>query len=92
MRAFQNLDRTLKADKKSSPPIWPTVTIEQKTVDAIQGELEKLTPVLRNDLFLPNVEYEVEWTVPILPEPLSFVQLKRHENRADPYSRWAVRH
>ncbi|HST05738.1 MAG TPA: hypothetical protein VLQ48_13515, partial [Chloroflexia bacterium] len=84
VRAFQNLERTLKVDKKSDAPIWPTVTIEQKTVDAIQGELEKLTPVLRNESFLPNVEYEVEWTVPILPEPLSFVQLKRHENRADP--------
>ena len=83
VRAFQNLERTLRGDKTPAS-LWPTVTIEQEDVDRIQAALEELVPVLRNESLLPNVEYEVEWTVPILPEPLGFMQLKRHENRADP--------
>jgi hypothetical protein len=43
-----------------------------------------LVPALRNESLLPDVEYEVVWTIPVLPEPLSFMQLRRRENRADP--------
>jgi hypothetical protein len=84
VRAFQNLEDTLRQGDKRSNSLWPMLELEQEDVDRIQRELEKLVPVLRNESLLPNVEYEVEWTVPILPEPLGFVQLKRHESRADP--------
>jgi hypothetical protein len=83
VRAFQNLERNLRQDRAVSA-LWPTVEIEQEDIDRIQSDIEKLVPVLRNESLLPNLEYEVEWTVPILPEPLGFMQLKRHENRADP--------
>jgi hypothetical protein len=83
VRAFQSLERNMRQDGSVSA-LWPTVEIEQADVDRIQAELDKLVPVLRNESLLPNLEYEVEWSVPILPEPLGFMQLKRHENRADP--------
>ena len=98
VQAFENLESALargrSADKESGEsgeskreetiPIWPSVEITQEDVDEIGREISKLVPALRNESLLPDVEYEVEWTVPVLPEPLSFMQLRRRENRADP--------
>jgi hypothetical protein len=33
---------------------------------------------------LPDVEYQAEYNLPIIPEPLGFISLKRTEQRADP--------
>ena len=30
------------------------------------------------------MEYEAEYSIPIIPEPLGFISLKRQEQRADP--------
>lgn len=79
VQAFQNLERQL--DKGH---IWPCVEITQEDVDYIQGEIRKLVPSLRNEALLPDVEYAVEYNVPILPEPLGFMKLTRNESRADP--------
>lgn len=79
VQAFQNLEKHL-----GKGPIWPTVEITQEDVDYIQEELRRLVPALRNESFLPDVEYEVEYNVPVLPEPLGFLKLTRRENRADP--------
>jgi hypothetical protein len=80
VEAFRNLERQLGKGE----PIWPSVEITQEEVDEIGKELRRLVPSLRNESFLPDVEYSVEYNVPILPEPLSFVRLSRNENRADP--------
>ncbi|MDQ6694577.1 MAG: hypothetical protein M3014_09190 [Chloroflexota bacterium] len=79
VKAFQNLEGRLEGG-----PIWPTVEITQDDVDKIGKELRKLVPALRSECLLPDLEYEVEYTVPVMPEPLGFVQLSRNDNRADP--------
>ena len=53
-------------------------------MDTIQQEIRKLLPALRNEAHLPKLEYEVNYNVPVLPEPLAMLQLTRRENRADP--------
>lgn len=79
VQAFQSLEKHL-----GKGPIWPTAEISQEDFDYIQGELRRLVPALRNESLLPDVEYEVEYNVPVLPEPLGFLRLTRRENRADP--------
>jgi len=79
VQAFQSLEKQL-----GKGPIWPTAEISQEDYDYIQGELRRLVPALRNESMLPDVEYEVEYSVPVLPEPLGFLRLTRRENRADP--------
>lgn len=87
VQAFSNLERALaqnKPEEKQIGHIWPTVELTQADIDDIGKSLRDLVPTLRNESLLPDVEYEVEWSVPILPEPLSFMRLTRRENRADP--------
>ncbi|MEO5953152.1 MAG: hypothetical protein ABIQ44_11860 [Chloroflexia bacterium] len=87
VQAFTNLERALtdsKPEVKQIDPIWPTVELTQADIDDIGKSLRQLVPTLRNESLLPDVEYEVEWSVPILPEPLGFMRLTRRENRADP--------
>lgn len=79
VQAFRNLEGQL-----GKGPIWPASEITQADMEKIQEDLNKLVPTLRNEAFLPDMEYEVEYTVPVLPEPLGFVQLTRNDNRADP--------
>jgi hypothetical protein len=79
VQAFQNLEKQL-----GKGTVWPTVEITEEDKDKIQTEIERLVPALRNESFLPDVEYEVEYNVPVLPEPLGFFKLTRRENRADP--------
>lgn len=78
-QAFCNLEQQL-----GKGPVWPTVEISEDDVKEIGGQLRRVVPALRNGSLLPDVEYEVEYNVPILPEPLGFLKLTRHENRADP--------
>lgn len=79
VKAFQNLEGRL-----GGGPIWPTVEVSQEDVDRIGKQLQKLVPALRSECLLPDLEYEVEYTVSVMPEPLGFVQLSRNDNRADP--------
>lgn len=79
VQAFQNLGKHL-----GQGPIWPTIEITHEDVDYVQGELRCLVPALRNEALLPDVEYAVEYNVPVLPEPLGFMKLTRKESRADP--------
>lgn len=79
-QAFRNLERQLG----SKQPLWPSQEITQEEVDEIGRKIRELVPTLRNESLLPNTTYEVEYNVPILPEPLGMVRLTRRENRADP--------
>jgi hypothetical protein len=78
-QAFQNLEAQL-----GKGPIWPRVTLTAAERDEIAHRLRDIVPALRNESYLPDVEYEAKWNVPVLPEPLGFVQLERSDNRADP--------
>ncbi len=87
VQAFQNLGSQLNADAgrgEDSHSIWPTVEITPEDVAEIEGELRKLVPSLRDEALLPRLEFQVEYNVPVIPEPLAFLRLTRKENRADP--------
>jgi hypothetical protein len=79
-QAFRHLEQHLESKK----PLWPTGEITQEDVDEIGRKIRDLIPTLRNESLLPHTNYEVEYNVPILPEPLGMVRLTRRENRADP--------
>ena len=72
------------AERLGGGPVWPSLQLSREEIDAIGDSLLELVPALRNEALLPDLEYEIEYSVPILPEPLAFVQLKRREPRADP--------
>jgi hypothetical protein len=77
--AFHNL-----AGRLSSEPLWPTIRLTADDVAKVGAALRRVVPALRNEALLPDLEYEVEYSVPVLPEPLAFLQLRRSERRADP--------
>jgi hypothetical protein len=77
--AFENLE-----DQLGKGPIWPVAVLSADEVAEIQEQIRTLVPALRDEAFLPDVEYQVEYNVPILPEPLGMLRLTRRENRADP--------
>jgi|GEM_PF-802332 len=78
VKAFQNLEQALKT------PLWPRVILTEKALELLQQQLTALTPSLREDMLLPDLEYQVEYKFPIIPEPLGFLSLARQESRADP--------
>ncbi len=75
----RNLERTL-----GSGPLWPTVELSEKEIGALEQEASALCPIIRDEAHLPDLEYQVEHRVPIIPEPLGFIALSRSERRADP--------
>ncbi len=75
--------RTLAAQLEKGP-IWPTCNLTRGNVAYIRTKLREIVPYLRNEAFLPDVEYRAEYNLPIIPEPLGFVSLRRTEQRADP--------
>lgn len=74
-----NLERHLK-----SPPLWPLVEITTEDLETLTREGSELCPILRNEAYLPDMEYSVQHQLPIIPEPLAFISLSREEQRADP--------
>ena len=78
--AFKNLEAQLG----NKGTLWPTVQIGEDDVQEIGRDLTRLAPALRNEALLPDLEYAVEYNVPVLPEPLGFIKLTRSDNRADP--------
>jgi hypothetical protein len=67
-----------------SGPLWPTVTLSEEDIATLKREASELCPALRNEAHLPDMEYQAEHRLPIIPEPLAFVSLSRQERRADP--------
>lgn len=74
-----NLARHLGAE-----PLWPVVALSPGDLERLTQEGTELCPVLRDEAHLPDVEYQAEHRLPIIPEPLAFVSLSRQERRADP--------
>jgi hypothetical protein len=74
-----NLEKHLKAG-----PLWPMVELTDQDLKTLTREAAKLCPLVRDENHLPDLEYEVQHQLPIIPEPLAFVSLSRQEQRADP--------
>jgi hypothetical protein len=66
--------------------LWPAIELTADDVATLANEARELCPILRNEAFLPDLEYEAEHRLPIIPEPLAFVTLSRSERRADPHA------
>ena len=64
--------------------LWPAVELTDADMETLKQEASQLCPILRNEAHLPDMEYSVEHTLPIIPEPLAFISLSRQEQRADP--------
>ncbi len=80
MVAFaQNLRRAFDLEE-----LWPRVSLDAETCDAIAAQLRAVTPSVRAEAFLPDLEYTAEHKLPIIPEPLGIASLSRSERRADP--------
>jgi hypothetical protein len=75
--------RTL-AEQLGHGPIWPTQELTVDDVEQLRHAVREVVPALRDEAFLPDVEYQAEYSIPIIPEPLGFISLKRQEQRADP--------
>jgi hypothetical protein len=75
----RNLERQLKTE-----PLWPLVELTEQDLATLAREGAELCPILRNETHLPDLEYEAQHTLPIIPEPLALVSLSRQEQRADP--------
>lgn len=65
-------------------PLWPHVELTPDDIETLKDEGSELCPILRSEALLPDLEYEAEHRLPIIPEPLGFIALSRQERRADP--------
>ncbi len=80
VEAFRRLARKLGEDGQ----FWPSIVLHDTDVQFVTERMREVIPTLRDECFLPDVEYSAEYRVPIIPEPLGFISLSRNESRADP--------
>jgi hypothetical protein len=50
----------------------------------LETRLGEVCGAVREEAFLPQLEYEGEHKIPIIPEPLGILSLGRSERRVDP--------
>lgn len=81
-----NADALRALGSKLGSRIWPTATLSDAARDALERDLATLAPALREEAFLPDWEFEGEHKLPIIPEPLGIISLRRSERRVDPLS------
>ena len=79
VRAFGRLAQVLE-----TTPLWPTAIIDHDGVARLRAVLSEATPHLREAALMRDVDYAAEFSIPLVPEPLAFVQIHRSESRADP--------
>ena len=76
----------LAIGRKLEIETWPTIRLTEEQRQRLEAELSQLCPALRNEAFLPDWEFEGEHKLPIIPEPLGIISLKRSERRVDALS------
>ena len=79
VRAFDRLAGALQTD-----PLWPTAEIDAAGVARLRAVLAEAVPHLRETSLMPDIDYAADFSIPLVPEPLAFVQIHRTESRADP--------
>lgn len=75
----QNLRRAFDLEE-----LWPRVSLDREACGTLAARLREVTPSVRAEAFLPDLEYTAEHKLPIIPEPLGIASLSRSEHRADP--------
>ncbi|HZP43879.1 MAG TPA: hypothetical protein VFD84_20530 [Candidatus Binatia bacterium] len=78
VRAFQRLGEAL------GRTLWPVVRLDEAGVAHLRGVIREAAAELREDMLLPDIEYSAEFTIPIIPEPLALMQVRREQKHADP--------
>ncbi|HXU73688.1 MAG TPA: hypothetical protein VN947_30425 [Polyangia bacterium] len=65
---------------------WPTLQLSAAQCAELERRFAVLCPTLREEAFLPRWEFQGEHKLPIIPEPLGIISLKRSERRVDALS------
>jgi hypothetical protein len=86
VRALEALGRARGAEA----PVWPRWTLTEAQIAELERRLSAICSAVREEAFLPRVEYEGEHKIPIIPEPLGILSLKRRERRVDPLSSMGI--
>jgi hypothetical protein len=79
VRAFDRLSGAI-----GKGPLWPTARLDAGGLERLRKVLAEALPHLRETVLMPDVDYSAEFSIPLVPEPLAFVQIRRRESRADP--------
>lgn len=79
VHAFDRLAQVLQTD-----PLWPVARIDAEGVARLRAVVAEAIPHLRETVLMPDIDYAAEFAIPLVPEPLAFVQITRRESRADP--------
>jgi hypothetical protein len=72
------------AEALEKGPLWPTTVIDDEGAARLRAVLAEATPHLREAALMRDIDYAAEFSIPLVPEPLAFVQIHRSESRADP--------
>jgi hypothetical protein len=67
-------------------PIWPSLTLTPDQCAAVEHRMSEICGAVREEALLPQLEFEGEHKIPIVPEPLGILSLSRREKRVDPLS------
>jgi len=65
-------------------PLWPTAVVDDEGMAHLRAVFAEATPHLREAALMRDIDYAAEFSIPLVPEPLAFVQIHRSESRADP--------
>jgi hypothetical protein len=65
-------------------PLWPTAVVDDEGMARLRAVFDEATPHLREAALMRDIDYAAEFSIPLVPEPLAFVQIHRSESRADP--------
>ncbi|HZM49577.1 MAG TPA: hypothetical protein VFE68_03765 [Vicinamibacteria bacterium] len=65
-------------------PLWPTAVVDDEGMARLRAVFDEATPYLREAALMRDIDYAAEFSIPLVPEPLAFVQIHRSESRADP--------
>ena len=77
--AFGRLRQALQTEA-----LWPTAVVDDEALERLRAVLREAMPHLREAVLMRDVDYAAEFSIPLVPEPLAFVQIRRSESRADP--------
>jgi hypothetical protein len=80
--AVRNLGARLGGEGTS----WPCLRLSDDACGVLERRMRDVCGAVRDEAFLPQMEYEGEHKLPIIPEPLGMISLARRERRVDPLS------
>lgn len=76
----------LLGSRLGGAPFWPRLTLSGPQCEELERRMGAICRAVREEAFLPQLEYEGEHKIPIIPEPLGIISLGRRERRVDALS------